>query len=99
MSIQSKQMFYVMLASVVLLVIAAGALTKLGLSVLQTKGDELTSLKEKQLVVKQREAALTRAKQDIKDYVELENISKELYKLKESFKKEKEEDDRLKKDY
>lgn len=76
MSIQSKQMFYVMLAFVVLLIIAAGALTKFGLSVLQTKGDELTNLKEKQLVVKQREAALTRAKQDIKDYAELESISK-----------------------
>ncbi len=69
-------MFYIMLALVILLLLAVGALTKLGLSVLQTKGDELTNLKEKQLVVKQREAALKRAKQDIKDYAELESISK-----------------------
>jgi len=72
----SKRAFFVMLGVTILLLVGAGALTYLGLGMLQKKGDDLTKLKEQQLVLKNRETALVGAKQDVQDYTELENISK-----------------------
>lgn len=60
----------------VLLVVSIGALTSLSLSLLKKQGQTLTSLKEDQLVLKNREASLDRAEIDIKKYAELEKISK-----------------------
>lgn len=72
----SKKAFFGMLAMVVLLIIGAVGITQAGLGMLQKKGDELSELKAKQEVLKIRQADLTRAKQDVEKYEELEKISK-----------------------
>lgn len=72
----SKQFFYVMAATTILLIVGIGALTSLSLSLLKKQGETLTKLKEDQLVLKNREESLNRAEIDIKKYAELEKISK-----------------------
>lgn len=72
----SKRTFFAMLALTILLVVAAGGITYLGLGMLHKKGDELTSLKTKQEILKTRQTDLDQAKQDIEKYAELEKISK-----------------------
>lgn len=72
----SKRAFFAMVGLTALLVIAAGGITYLGLGKLQKKGDDLTALKATQEVLKIRQTNLIEAKQNVKDYTELEKISK-----------------------
>ncbi len=72
----SKRAFFTLLGVLALLIAGIIATTYLGLGLLAKKGDELTKLKEQQLIIKNREEALIGAKQDVEDYTELEKISK-----------------------
>lgn len=72
----SKQAFFGLLGLAVLLIVATVGLTYAGLGMLKNKGNELVKLKEEQEVLKNRQTALTAAERDIKDYSELEKISK-----------------------
>ncbi len=72
----SKRAFFALLGVLVLVIASIVAITYFGLGLLTKKGDELTKLKAQQLIIKNREAALVGAKQDVKDYTELEKISK-----------------------
>lgn len=72
----SKQAFFALLGLAIILVIATIGLTYTGLGMLHKKGDNLTKLKEKQEVLQNRQDALVSAERDIKDYSELEKISK-----------------------
>ncbi len=72
----SKRTFFGLMGLVALLVVIAGGTTYFGIGMLQKKGNELIRLKEKQQILKSRQDALASAERDVKDYAELEKISK-----------------------
>lgn len=72
----SKRVFFVMLALVGLMVAAAGMVTYSGQKMLVKEGDKLVSLKQEKQVIDGRSKALIKAKRDIVTYEELELLAR-----------------------
>jgi hypothetical protein len=72
----SKKVFYALLGTLVLIFVAAIAITYIGIGRLQTTGNELVKHKLDEAVLEKDEEALARAKEDVKKYSDLEAIAK-----------------------
>lgn len=72
----SKKMYFVMLGSIGLIIVAIFATLYFGNSVLSKKSDQLVELKLEDELLEQEQSSLTQASKDIEQYADLEEISK-----------------------
>lgn len=74
----SKRFFFVMIGAVAFLTIIFGALAYNSSKILQAEGNKLLELKLADSVLNKQEKGLEQAKRDIKEYSNLENITKSI---------------------
>ncbi len=72
----SKRLFYILIAAVVILMGAGGAIIYFGNSYLQKRSNQLLSLKAESVALQQQQESLNQAKKDVAKYAELEKIAK-----------------------
>lgn len=72
----SKRFFYVLTATLILLIGLCAALVYFGNSMLKTQADKLYTLKQESLSLDEQQKTLVQAKKDIERYKEIETIAR-----------------------